>query len=227
MAKPCVFCVIAHPDDEAFGPSGTLALLAKTAEVHVVCVTDGASDPRFHPIGGKTLAAIRKEELEHSARALGVAKVHALQYPDGSLSNNLYHEVADAIAALVRRYHPSVLITFDLRGGSGHLDHVAVSMITSFVYRNTPSVDAIWYYAISAQVSESMADYFVFFPPGYHREEVDMIVDISRVFSQKVAAARCHQSQKHDADRIIARWMTLPKEEWFLVRKRRDTLQIR
>ena len=72
--KKTVFCIIAHPDDEAFGPAGTLALLAKTEDVHVVCVTDGASDPRFHPIGGKTLSKIRKEELAASARALGVAK---------------------------------------------------------------------------------------------------------------------------------------------------------
>lgn len=224
--KRVVFCIIAHPDDEAFGPSGTLALLAKTEDVHVICVTDGASDPRFHPIGGKTLAAIRKEELENSARALGVAKVHFLHYQDGTLSNNLYHGVADKLAKLVKRYNPSLLITFDLNGGSGHLDHVAVSMITSYIYRNHPSIDAIWYNVVSREVSDAMADYFVFFPPGYRREEADMVVDISSVFTQKVAAARCHVSQKHDADRIIARWMESPKEEWFLVNKRRDTLTI-
>lgn len=226
MQKKTVFCVIAHPDDESFGPSGTLALLAKTAEVHVICVTDGASDARFHPVGGKTLAKIRAEELKASAHALGVAKVHMLGFADGTLNNNLYHEVAEAIQKLVDTHHPSLLITTELRGVSGHLDHVAVAMTTTYVYTRNPSIDAIWYNCVSRDVSDSMQDYFVYFPKGFLREEVHMVVDISAVFTQKVAAAHCHESQKKDADRVVARWMESPKEEWFFVEKRRDSLAV-
>ncbi|MCL4200579.1 PIG-L family deacetylase [Patescibacteria group bacterium] len=224
--KKTVFCIIAHPDDEAFGPAGTLAILAKTEDVHVVCVTDGASDPRFHPIGGKTLSHIRKEELAASARALGVSKVHMLGYQDGTLNNNIYHDVADKLQQLMEKYNPSLLITTELRGISGHLDHVATAMITSYVYEKNPSIDAIWYNCTNRTVSDAMREYFVYFPPGFLREQVDMIVDISGVFTQKVAAAKCHVSQEKDAERAIKRWMQLPKEEWFLVMKRRDTFVI-
>ena len=33
--------IFAHPDDEALGPSGTLATLAKENEVYLICVTSG------------------------------------------------------------------------------------------------------------------------------------------------------------------------------------------
>jgi len=223
--KKSVFCIIAHPDDEAFGPAGTLAILGKTEDVHVICVTDGASDPRFHS-GGTSLAKIRAAELKASAHALGIHHVHFLHYQDGTLCNNLYHDVADKITLLVKKYHPSLLITNELRGVSGHLDHVAVGMITSFVYRENTEIDAIWYNCVSRAVSESMSEYFVYFPKGFVRDEVDMVVDISSVFTQKVAAAVCHESQKKDADRAVRRWMDSPKEEWFIVEKRRDTLTV-
>ncbi len=213
--------MIAHPDDEAFGPSGTLALLAKTEDVHVICVTDGASDPRFHPIGGKKLSDLRIEELRASAKALGVQHVHFLHFQDGSLNNNLYHEVAEKLTVLVKEYKPSLLITTELRGVSGHLDHVAVSMITSYVYRENRSIDAIWYNCVSESVSKLMQSYFVFFPPGFKREDVDMIVNVKRTFTKKIAAARCHKTQYKDALRVIARWLISPKEEWFLVEERR------
>lgn len=224
--KKTVFCVIAHPDDEAFGPSGTLARLAETHDVHVVCVTDGASDVRFHPIGGMTLSKIRTEELRASAQALGVRQVHFLHYQDGSLCNNIYHEIAEKLGHLVDEHKPSLFITTELRGVSGHLDHVAVAMVTSYVYDKHPDIDAIWYNCVSRVVSDSMRDYFVYFPHGFERKDVDMVVDVSGVFAKKVAAARCHESQKSDADRVVNRWAILPKEEWFFVEQRRPTITL-
>ena len=224
--KKTVFCVIAHPDDEAFGPSGTLAILSQTHDVHVICVTDGASDPRFHPIGGKKLSDVRSVELGASAKALGVQHVHFLHFQDGSLNNNSYHDVADKLTVLVMQYRPSLLITTELRGVSGHLDHVAVAMITSFVYRKQTWIDAIWYNCVRREVSDAMQDYFVYFPPGFDQEHVDLVVDITSVFTQKIAAATCHASQQKDVDRVTKRWLALPKEEWFLTDVRRASIEI-
>lgn len=222
--KKVVFCIIAHPDDEAFGPSGTLSLLARKHDVHVLCVTDGASDPRFHAVGGKKLSDIRTRELEASADILGVKKIHYLHFQDGSLNNNTYHDIAKKLQTLVDSHHPNLLITTELRGVSGHIDHVAVSMVTSFIYEKNPKIDAIWYNCTSREVSDTMRDYFIYFPHGFTREEVDMVVDISGVFTQKLAAAACHASQKNDVDRTTTRWLKSPKEEWFFVEKRRDTM---
>lgn len=221
MRKKTAVVTIAHPDDEAFGPSGLVAKISDTHEVHLVCVTNGASDSRFHALGDK-LADIRKEELENSARILGVKNVHYLGYKDGSLSNNLYHEIADKIIAICCKVKPAILITNEWRGVSGHLDHVAVSLISSYVYRKSEYIDAILFNATTKETSISMQDYFVFFPPGYNRNDVDLVLDISDVFDKKVAAARCHESQLKDATRVVARWKKMPKEELYFVMKRRD-----
>ncbi len=217
--RKTVLCVIAHPDDEAFGPSGTLAKLTVNHDVHIVCVTDGESDARFHSQGGK-LAIIRDEELRASAKVIGAKEVHFLHFKDGSLCNNLYHEVANKLQELCEAIKPSLLITTELRGVSGHLDHVAVAMITSYVYRQNRLIDAIWYNCASKSSSNLMKNYFVFFPEGFEKNDVDLIVNVRSVFRKKIAAAMCHKTQKKDALRVIAKWLVSPKEEWFFVTAR-------
>ena len=93
-------------------------------------------------------------------------------------------------------------------------------MITSYIYRENRFIDAIWYNCASKAVSDAMKDYFVFFPQGFVKEDVDMVVDISDVFEKKLAAARCHQSQLKDVKRVTTRWMSVPKEEWFFTTTR-------
>ncbi|MBI3385627.1 PIG-L family deacetylase [Candidatus Gottesmanbacteria bacterium] len=216
-----ILCVIAHPDDEAFGPSGTLARLSKKHDVHIVCVTDGASDVRFHPTGS-TLAAIRSRELQASAKIIGAKTVHFLGYKDGSLCNNLYHEVAQKIDDLCASLGVVLLLTIEPRGVSGHIDHVAVSMISTFVYEKRLTIAAVWYYCITKQVRASIPSYFIHFPDGYERQEIDMVVDISGVLDQKIAAIKCHASQAQDVERLLRRIPNFPKEECFLVRSRSD-----
>lgn len=216
-----ILCVIAHPDDEAFGPSGTLALLSKKHNVHIVCVTDGASDVRFHPMGEK-LAAIRSKELQQSAKIIGTKSVHFLSYKDGSLCNNLYHEIAKKIEELCESLDVRLLITQEPRGVSGHLDHVALSMISTFVYEKRLSIDAVWYSCITREVRASIPNYFIHFPDGYDRKDIDLIVDISAVMDQKIAAIKCHASQAQDVARILSRMPNFPQEECFLVRSRTD-----
>src|SRR6185436_20606573 len=100
-----VVAVFAHPDDEAFGSAGTLALLAKEREVYLICVTDGSAGMNSSK-KTKALAEIRQEELLNSAKVLGIKEVFFLDYKDGSLSNNLYHEIADKIQKILEEIKP-------------------------------------------------------------------------------------------------------------------------
>ena len=69
--------IFAHPDDEAFGPSGTLALLAKENDVYLICATNGdAASGKPDP----KLAEIRQKELLASANVLGIKKVYFLDF---------------------------------------------------------------------------------------------------------------------------------------------------
>jgi LmbE family N-acetylglucosaminyl deacetylase len=138
---PTLLAVFAHPDDETFGPGGTLAKYAASGvEVHYVCATKGEAGEapadllqRF-----RDMEELRATELECASRILGIKQVHFLGYRDSGMpgsEDNLHprslqqaaeEEVVGKIVALIRQIRPEVVITFDPRGGYGHPDHVKI-----------------------------------------------------------------------------------------------------
>ena len=40
-------CIFAHPDDEAFGPAGSIAKFASERDVYIICVTNGDADDKL------------------------------------------------------------------------------------------------------------------------------------------------------------------------------------
>jgi LmbE family N-acetylglucosaminyl deacetylase len=84
-----LLAIAPHPDDEALGCGGTLALLGRANRtIHIAFVTDGAASHPVHPIHRpEEIAAIRRREALAAAAILGIApsKLHFLDAPDGSL----------------------------------------------------------------------------------------------------------------------------------------------
>jgi len=211
-------CVFAHPDDEAFGPGGTIALLAKDYEVYIVCATKGESGKNSLD-DTATLGDIRSAELEASARILGVKKVFFLGYTDGTLSNNLYSEIAEKVATYIDDIQPEIVLTYEYRGVSGHIDHVTMSLVTNFIFSHNPSIKKLMMHAVLEDVAKLRNDYFIYFPPGYKESEIDEVVDTSEVWDTKVKAMHCHASQVHDIKNVLSVYEKRPKKEYFLVRK--------
>lgn len=216
--KP-VLAIFAHPDDEAFGPAGTIAKLASERDVYLICVTDGGAGNNESGHEGD-LGEIRKHELAESAKILGIKEVFFLDYADGSLSNNLYHEIAQKIQKIIAEIQPEILITFEPRGMTGHLDHTAVSMISSFVFEKSPDISELWQYCLDEEQRNAFGDYYIYFPQGYKKEEISKIVDVSEVWDKKLEAINKHQSQKHDIEAFLKQNKDLPKVENFIVKKR-------
>ncbi len=217
--KPIMLCIFAHPDDEAFGPAGTIALYAKTHDVYIVCVTNG-DDQTNTEVKKGSLPALRNAELRESAAVLGVKEVLFLDYRDGDLNNNQYHAVADKLTAIAAKLHPETMMTFEPRGVSGHLDHIAVSMISSYVFEHTESVRELLYYCIDDAHRREFDSYFIYFPPGYPPEQIDRTIDVGPVWQQKIEAIHKHHTQQKDIDRIVPILDKLSKNEYFLVKKR-------
>jgi LmbE family N-acetylglucosaminyl deacetylase len=218
--KPVV-AVFAHPDDEVFGPGGTLALFAKEGrDVYIITVTNGdAGMNSLSEDDGRSLGEIRTDELKASAKAIGVKDVFFLNYKDGTLSNNLYHDIADKVQAKIEELQPEIMVTFEPRGVSGHLDHIAVSMISTFVFEKVHFVKELWYYAMNEYARSFQGEYFIHFPPGYKDEEISKVVNIEPVWEQKVTAMQQHKSQKHDIDRILGAFQKRRKEDYFIIVK--------
>lgn len=205
-----VLVITAHPDDEAFGPGGTLAKLTQTCTVYVICLTDGNDNGR-----PENLKVTRKQELLASAQILNIKKVFLFGYQDGSLCHNQYHEIAKRITRFVNKLKPGLLITYEPRGVSGHLDHAAASLITSYVFENTTIPQEIWQYCLHQEYRKRIEPYFIHFPPGYSDKQIDFAIDIDDVYEQKIKAMRCHQSQSNDVERILRQQKSLPRREHF------------
>ena len=132
--------VFAHPDDESFGPGGTLArYAAQGVQAHVIIATDGdaGSVTESHRRqGGRTLAQERSEELARAAVELGVTSIWNLPYRDSGMRGSADNEHPRALAQqpverlaaelvdYIRRLKPQVVITHDPYGGYGHPDHI-------------------------------------------------------------------------------------------------------
>ena len=137
--KTVIFGIFAHPDDEAFGPSGTLLMeKARGSEVHLICATAGESG--MNPDNVDDLAAVRLTEWQTAGRLIGADSMHHLGYGDGTLCNNDYLALADKITAIVleringRDDIQVEFMTIDLNGITGHLDHIAIARVASYVY---------------------------------------------------------------------------------------------
>jgi LmbE family N-acetylglucosaminyl deacetylase len=149
MSDRRLLAVFAHPDDESFGPGGTLALYGRRGvEVHLVCATRGEvgeAPPGWK--GFSSVGAMRESELRCAAGILGLAGVHFLGYRDSGMPGSPDNEHPQALAAaqvaevarpilrLIRSLRPQVVITFDPIGGYRHPDHIAAHRATVEAFR--------------------------------------------------------------------------------------------
>ena len=211
-------CVFAHPDDEAFGPGGAIIHYSKYCEVHIICVTDGGAGRSSDKALATKLAEVRKHEMEESAKVLGVKTVTFLDFSDGELCNNNYHKIAESIQNHLDRLRPDTLLTFNLDGVSGHLDHVAVAMITSYLFEKLAYAKNLLYFCEKKEIKGILKDsYFVYFPPGYSASDVDYVLDVSPYHDQQVEAMKKHVSQKEDCDWILREFGAYLKTEYFKI----------
>ena len=219
--KPVVG-IFAHPDDEVFvGPGGTLAQFAKEGrDTYIIVATDGEAGQNMTDDNRK-LGEIRREELQESAKILGIKEVFFLGYKDGTLSNSMYHEIADKITTILERLDPEIIITMENHGVSGHIDHVTISLITTFVFKKLLSIKELWYFCLTEEgqkvITKYLGSYFIYFPPGYKKDEITKTIDISSIWNQKIDATKQHISQKSDVEANLKAFEELPKEENFII----------
>ncbi len=221
MKKKTIAVIVAHPDDEAFFMSGTIAQYAKQGDkIYLLCATKGEEGEQHKNEDVREVHEIRKEELIESTKTLGVKQVFFLGFRDGTLSNNLYHKLADSIIEILKKIKPELIITIEPRGISGHIDHITVSMVSSYVFEKLLFVKKIMYFCFTDEIRNSFHSYYIYFPPGYKKEEINHVEDVSKVWEQKMKAIQCHRSQFKDGSRIIKRLNLFPKKEHFLVREK-------
>ena len=127
--SPRLMTIFAHPDDESFGCAGTLARATRLGRpVAVVCATRGEEGQIADPALATpdNLGVVREQELRTAMAAVGVRDVTFLDYIDGHLAEAVHDEALSKVVAQIRRFRPDVVLTFDPKGGYGHVDHMAI-----------------------------------------------------------------------------------------------------
>jgi N-acetylglucosamine malate deacetylase 2 len=125
---PPTLVVVAHQDDEAIGAG---AQIARIDNVTVLHVTDGAPrDPKYaRRFGFSSSSEYGEARRREAAKALTLAGVPAdrqlcLGVSDGEASYNMV-EIALALADLIEKLAPEVVLTHPYEGG--HTDHDAIA----------------------------------------------------------------------------------------------------
>ncbi|MBP7998374.1 MAG: PIG-L family deacetylase [Chloroflexi bacterium] len=140
-----LLAIFAHPDDESFGPGGTLAkYAAEGVDVHIAIATDGAagSMAEGHEVEREQLASVRSKELEAAVKILG-GTLHRLGYRDSGMKGDPANDDPQAwiradeeeavrrVVQLIRELRPHIIITHDETGGYFHPDHIQCWNITT------------------------------------------------------------------------------------------------
>ncbi len=219
-----LLAVFAHPDDETFGPGATLAKYAsKGVVVDVVMATRGeAGENHVNDKTGKELGKIREKELRAADKILGVNQIDLLGFVDGELRQNIYFDIAKKIITKIKSFRPDVIVTFEPHGVSGHLDHIAISFITTYAYFQTEIPKKLYYICLSEKVRNSRdQNYFVYFPDGYPEGQITTKIDVADYWDKKLKAMLSHKTQIKDVKRLIAMFNTMPKVDNYILKYHR------
>lgn len=201
--KKIIFGIFAHPDDEAFGPSGTLLKLASEGyDIHLILLTDGDAGINIDTVSD--LAATRLSEWQTSAKLIGASSTHPLHYPDGELekidSDDLDNAVSKIIAKTIEGYpeSPDVsFMTFEPNGLTGHRDHIAASRLTTRISR-TLAAHEVWYFCLDSNQAP-LKDTAYYEPRAREDSYITARVEVSAFLADKYCVMDAHVSQRSDA----------------------------
>jgi len=182
-----VLVVFPHPDDEAFGVSGTISsYIQNGTPVTYACLTLGEmgrnmGNPPFAT--RESLPHIRKKELQDAADVLGIKDLRMLGYRDKTVEFEEEAKLAAHIASIIEEVNPSLIITF-YPGYSVHPDHDAcgaavIRAVRGIPAANRPKVHCV---AFSHNCEEEIG-------------QADIVNDVSAVADRKLAAIKAHKSQ--------------------------------
>jgi LmbE family N-acetylglucosaminyl deacetylase len=209
-----IFGIFAHPDDEAFGPCGTLVKEVQAGtELHLITLTAGENG--MNPDNVANLGEVRLREWQASTEQIGATTTHHLGYIDGTLSNNDHIAIANQIEAIVRQTTENrddisiEFISLDLNGMTGHIDHIVAGRSACLTFYRLKSqglpVHRIRLACLSHSDYPDVNTDFVYMEPGHTDPEISETIDARDIVENVREVMHCHYSQRSDCETQIAK----------------------
>lgn len=209
--KKMLFAIFAHPDDEAFGPSGALLMESRQGtEVHMVLLTPG--DAGLNPDNVPDLASVRLDEWRASGKLIGAAGQHFLGYKDGELHNKhletIGRQLVDLITNTVDDNTTEIeIMTNDTNGVTGHIDHIVAARAALFAFYRLKQTDSrvtqIRLSCLPRSQSPGPSVSWIYADPGRKPEEIDQTVDARQYQSEILKIMKTHHSQREDCQQHL------------------------
>ena len=187
-----------HPDDVEIGSGGTVARLVKLGyRVGIVHMTDGEPTPRGTP-------ELRRQEAQCAARVLGVAVCEILPLTNRELMDG--PAARYALATVIRRYRPRVLVGMAGRTPAASPDHYQAQLITEaarFYSQLTRWDDRF------GGTAPHRVEHLVYRPVPAAADiphwPSRIVMDIEDTIEQKLEAIACYRSQFDETrlDRLL------------------------
>ena len=174
MATKRLLGVFAHPNDENLMSGTLLHYHAQGIETGLVYATRGEvgeiSD--FTLATSENLGQVREQEMQNVASALHVPHLWFLDYRDSGMPGSLQNQDSQAfmrvhpaeaigkLVAIIRQFHPDVIVTFDESGVYEHPDHIAVYQYTTSAFH--AAADSVLYPELGPEHKSSKLYYTSF-----------------------------------------------------------------
>jgi N-acetyl-1-D-myo-inositol-2-amino-2-deoxy-alpha-D-glucopyranoside deacetylase len=232
--------VVAHPDDDAYGMAGMVALHAEDPGFRFILIhaTDGGNGDirQGFPATRETLGGIRRKEDEAGWRALGREpdRHEWLDYTDGEVNQVPFDELVERISAVLVDEQPTVVGTFGPDGIFAHPDHIAIGAATDAAFlRHASSTGTAFRRLLHSAIPQSVFERWqeqrarqglwlfdptqVYHMRGVPDEEIGLVVDCRAVAHRTVAGLMEHKSQHHvmfDEPVDPERWRRIMTRDW-------------
>jgi LmbE family N-acetylglucosaminyl deacetylase len=230
-----ILFLFAHPDDETFGPGGTIARYARSgAEVRLATATRGEAgmvgDP---PVTDREhLGEVRAGELMAAAEVLGISGVHFLGFLDGQLGNAPRELLVERAVEVIRRARPHILVGFGPEGVSRHADHKVMCEVALSAFDR--SADPTWYPGDGVpawaplklyqfEIAQELLAGWDAPLAGVPRAKLTAFIDTSEQVETKIRAFHCHKTQAKDTRRILERpgYRVFARQETYVLARTR------
>ncbi|AXF57219.1 bacillithiol biosynthesis deacetylase BshB2 [Salicibibacter kimchii] len=176
-----VLVIFPHPDDEAFGVSGTIsAHIANGTPVTYACLTLGEMGRSIGnpPIATReSLPDVRKKELEEAAEAMGLTDLRMMGFRDKTIEFLAPGVLKGMVEELIAELNPSLVISF-YPEHSVHPDHNATAEAVAEVLADMPKETRPTFYALAITL-----------------DNPDVVYSVKDYMKQKLGALKAHHSQ--------------------------------